>query len=74
MVIVFPTPYAHPPSTISIDVIVFAAETKTLAVACLPSMDPFISSAECMVVVTPEELLYPDPGFTIVNSLIELKL
>ena len=74
MVIVFPTSYAHPESTISTDEIVFAAETKTLTVECLPSIDAFISSVEYTVVVTPEELLYPAPGFMRVKLLIPLKL
>ena len=43
--------------------------TKTLTVECLPLIDPFMSSVEYIVVVTPEELLYPDPGFTRVKLL-----
>ena len=64
----------HPASTISTDVIVLAAETATLTVACLPSINPFTNSAENIVVVTPDELLYPAPGFVRVRLLTELKL
>ena len=70
--IVFPTPYADPPSTIDTAVIVPAALTVTFAVAPLPVIPTPTSETLYNVEEIPDP--YPEPGVKIVKPVIVFKL
>ena len=69
---VFPTPYADPPSTIDTAVIVPAALTVTFAVAPLPVIPTPTSETLYNVEEIPDP--YPDPGNKILKPVMVFKL
>ena len=72
ILMVFPTPYADPPSTIDTAAIVPAALTVTFAVAPLPVIPAPTRGTLYNMLEIPEP--YPDPGNKILKPVMVFKL